>query len=111
MASTSDGSCRFASSDGSNLSSFSISGALGAVPRVVRERYSLELVPLERVAFELAACELVFEFEVRERGFCELALREPEDLELPPDLLCAIPLATIPPPDPARAACRHGGAN
>jgi hypothetical protein len=31
-------------------------------------------------------------------------LREPEDLELPPDLLCAIPSATIPPPRAARAA-------
>jgi hypothetical protein len=40
----------------------------------------------------------------RERASFEL--REPEDLELPPDLLCAIPGATIPPPRATRAASR-----
>jgi hypothetical protein len=126
MASTSEGSCRLASSEGSNFSSFSMSGALGAVPRVVREPESLERVLFELVRFELAAFELAalerevleppafdlvdfeveaFEFELRARGFREPVLREPEDLELPPDLLCAIPRPTIPPPRSARAAC------
>jgi hypothetical protein len=117
-----------ASSEGSNFSSFSMSGALGAVPRVVRDGDSLPLVAfalvlfdrvpcervfLEGVRFELAPPELfafelgAFELELRDRGLPELVLREPEDLELPPDLLCAIPRPTIPPPRAARAACRR----
>jgi hypothetical protein len=102
-----------ASSEGSNFSSFSMSGALGAVPRVVRDCDSLPLAAFARELFDWVPCERVvfegvrFEVELRERRLPELVLREPEDLELPPDLLCAIPRPTIPSPRAARAACRR----
>jgi hypothetical protein len=72
-----------------------MSAALGAVPRVVWERELLELELLEPDLREP---------ELRELELREPELREPEDFELPPDLLCAIPPATIPPVPGRRAA-------
>jgi thiosulfate/3-mercaptopyruvate sulfurtransferase len=105
-----------ASSEGSNFSSLLMSAALGAVPRVARERDSSELVRFELAAFELLAFELVafelaLELEALVRGFREPALREPEDLELPPDLLSAIPLATIPADPSLTRQFSSGGLN
>jgi hypothetical protein len=82
IASTFEGSARFASSEGSNFSSSSMLAALGAVPRVAGERDDFELDDLD-VELRL----LVFRVE----GFFAPELRELEDLELPPDLRCAIP--------------------
>jgi hypothetical protein len=103
-----------ASSEGSNFSSLVISAALGAVPRVAREPDSSEPCPSD--PFELTSLELVdservlesgsfdlvdFDFEPLElelpaRGFREPVLCEREDLELPADLLSAIPRSNIP---------------
>jgi hypothetical protein len=53
IASTVEGSWRFASSEGSNLSRFSMSAALGAVPLVVSDSELREAVALELLDFEL----------------------------------------------------------
>jgi hypothetical protein len=94
---------RFASSEGSNLSSLSASAALGAVPLVVsdfelREAVALEIsgfelrdaVALELLDFELreAVALEISDFELREAVALELLdfeLREPDEGNRPPD--------------------------
>jgi hypothetical protein len=132
IASTFEGSWRFASSEGSNFSSFSMSAALGAVPRTglsgsdsfpaFRELWALDALLRAFGALELE--DLLFELEDRPFELEVLLLAEPEDLdrlpprELPelddedrsPDLrLSAIPAATIPPVRRTRATSSGGG--
>jgi hypothetical protein len=90
IASTVEGSWRFASSEGSNLSSFSMSAALGAVPLVVSDSELREAVPLGLFDFELpeaVAVELL-DFELREAVALELLgfeLREAAEGDRLPD--------------------------
>ena len=98
--------------------------ALGAVPLVARDFVSSEsddfepelLARLDLDSVFLLAdlllerLDLLLErlvFELRELPFLEPELREPEDLEPPSDLFCAIPPATIAPASRGRVGSRR----